>query len=207
MQMTLAPNEWVGALKQFDAVYWSSFVDDDGTTVPAFDLGDLGRCWPDGSLTVVGRSPEVIKVNGVNIGAAEVEGAILKDRQIKSRSPVLDCLVVGVDVDGGMVPVALIIMQLDHLLTEELVARLKQLVHTEHGDAWVPSDMLRVNAIPRTHNGKAMRQVVQRLFAGKFPGDVSEMSNPECLHDLKSSIAEWREGQKASYTLDSGLDG
>ena len=200
-------DEWVGDLKQFDAVYWSSFVDDDGTTVPAFDLGDLGRCWPDGSLTVVGRSPEVIKVNGVNIGAAEVEGAILKDRQIKSRSPVLDCLVVGVDVDGGMVPVALIILQLDHLLTEELVARLKQLVHTEHGDAWVPSDMLRVNAIPRTHNGKAMRQVVQRLFAGKFPGDVSEMSNPECLHDLKSSIAEWREGQKASYTLDSGLDG
>ena len=92
-------------------------------------------------------------------------------------------------------------------LVEEIVNTLKLAVHEALGASCVPADFVRIPAIPRTHNGKAMRQVVQRLFAGKFPGDVSEMSNPECLHDLKSSIAEWREGQKASYTLDSGLDG
>ena len=197
---------WVGDLEQYRQVYWSSFVDDEGGAVAAFDLGDLGRCWPDGAFTVVGRSPEVIKVNGKNIGAAEVEGAILKDRRTKSGSPVLDCLVVGVDSpEGGMVPVACLLLQLGQQLTEELVARLKHLVHLEHGDAWVPADMLHVTAIPRTHNGKAMRQVVQRLFSGKFPGDVSEMSNPECLIDLQSAIEAWRERLQGAAA--AGLDG
>jgi len=184
---------WVGDLEQFRVMYWSSFVDDEGQRVAAFDLGDLGRRWPDGSFTVIGRSPEVIKVNGKNIGAAEVEGAILKERRLRSGSPVLDCLVVGVNWhEGGMAPVACLILQIGQQLTEDLVARLKHLVHVEHGNAWVPADMLHVTAIPRTHNGKAMRQVVQRLFLGKFPGDVSEMSNPECLIDLQSAIEGWR---------------
>ena len=91
-----------------------------------------------------------------------------------------------------MAPVACLILQIGQQLTEDLVARLKHLVQLEHGDAWVPVDMLHVTAIPRTHNGKAMRQVVQRLFSGKFPGDVSEMSNPECLIDLQSAIEGWR---------------
>lgn len=184
---------WVGDLEQFRVMYWSSFVDDEGQRVAAFDLGDLGRRWPDGSFTVIGRSPEVIKVNGKNIGAAEVEGAILKERRLRSGSPVLDCLVVGVNWhEGGMAPVACLILQIGQQLTEDLIARLKHLVHVEHGNAWVPADMLHVTAIPRTHNGKAMRQVVQRLFLGKFPGDVSEMSNPECLIDLQSAIEGWR---------------
>lgn len=33
-----------------------------------------------------------------------------------------------------------------------------------NGEACVPADFVRISAIPRTHNAKAMRNVVQRLF-------------------------------------------
>ena len=80
-------------------------------------------------------------------------------------------------------------------------------MHLEHGDAWVPADVLEVAAIPRTHNGKVMRQVVSRLFSGKSPGDVSEMSNPECLVDLQSTLEAWRDRLQETLCATKGLDG
>ena len=58
--------------------------------------------------------------------------------RLRVASPLRDCIVVGVATpEDGMVPVACVILQAGHSLTEELVARLKHLVHLEHGDAWV----------------------------------------------------------------------
>jgi len=235
---------WVGDLGQFRRTYWSSFVDDDGATVPAFDLGDLARSSADGGLAVVGRSPEVIIVDGKNIGAAEIEAAILRGRGRAARPPaggaspgggvgggsgvgpagaaaaaaaaaaggvgdeLLDCLVVGVDTpEGGMAPAACVVLRAPHQLGDALAARLQALVRAEQGEAHVPAHVLQCAAIPRTHNGKPLRQVVQRLFRGKPPGDVSEMANPECLVDLRSAIEAWRERLIEARCATSGLDG
>ena len=103
---------------------------------------------------------------------------------------------VGVADDAtGMVPLACCILADGAHLDETLEARLKRLVHIEHGEAWVPAHLVQVAALPRTRNGKAMRQVVQKLFAGGYLGDVAEMKNPECLLELMSSVDEWRELQ------------
>mmetsp|Transcript_50059 Transcript_50059/g.163034 ORF Transcript_50059/g.163034 Transcript_50059/m.163034 type:complete len:135 (+) Transcript_50059:247-651(+) len=80
-------------------------------------------------------------------------------------------------------------------------AALKKLVHEAHGEHCVPTDLIPIGAIPRTHNSKPMRQVVGQLFAGNFGGDVAEISNPECLTELGATIADWR-AMRASPVLD-----
>ena len=37
-----------------------------------------------------------------------------------------------------------------------------------------------------------MREVVSRLAAGGFPGDVGGMANPECLVELQAALDDWR---------------
>ena len=61
------------------------------------------------------------------------------------------------------------------------------------GALFVPDDFVQIPAIPRTHNSKPMRNVVQRLFLGDSSlTDVSEIANSSCLLELKAAINEWR---------------
>ena len=65
---------------------------------------------------------------------------------------------------------------------------------------------VRIPAIPRTHNSKPMRNVLQRLFNDDSGGlaDVSEIANPTCLLELKAAIDEWR-FEQASSMLDQRI--
>lgn len=69
-----------------------------------------------------------------------------------------------------------------------------QAVHEALGANCVPADFVRIPAIPRTHNAKPMRNVVQRLFLADSTSltDVSEIANPTCLLELKGAVDEWR---------------
>jgi len=87
---------------------------------------------------------------------------------------------------------------------EELAAALKKLVHEAYGASCVPIDFVPISAVPRTYNSKPMRQVVAQLFAGNFHGDVSEIGNPACLSELRSTIADWR-AMRAMPVLDELL--
>jgi hypothetical protein len=66
----------------------------------------------------------------------------------------------------------------------------------------VPEAFVQIPAIPRTHNAKPMRNVIQRLFLSESASinDVSEIANGSCLMDLKSSIDEWRFAQAQALT-------
>ena len=78
-------------------------------------------------------------------------------------------------------------------LSEELSNTLKKVAHEALGPMVVPEDFVQIPAIPRTHNAKPMRNVVQRLFqADSSLTDVSEIANPACHLELKAAIDEWR---------------
>jgi len=177
---------WSGDIAAFEKEYFSSFVKDDGSPAYALSLGDLAQAWEDGSISVIGRHHELMNVAGSDVCVVDIENTLCK------CDAVLDCLVVPLnDDEEGMVPVACLILRSTEVLTESLAARLKQMVHEEHGEFCVPTDFVLISAIPRTYNSKPMRQVVRQLFADSFHGDVSEISNPHCLMDLKSTIADW----------------
>ena len=51
---------WRGDVAAFTDAYYSSFVHADGTRALALSLGDLAQRWEDGSISVIGRSREVL---------------------------------------------------------------------------------------------------------------------------------------------------
>lgn len=194
---------WVGDLDTYRAQYWSTFCDNEGEPVLALDLADLARPWANGSFSVLGHSREELRLGpeGVVIGAAELEAII-----VTASSDVIDAIVVALPdpLDAKTsVPIVCLVLPEGTSLTEEFTNQLKMATHEVLGENCVPADFVRIPAIPRTHNAKAMRNVVQRIFLAESNSisDVSEIANPACIMELKSAIDEWK-FEAALPTLD-----
>ena len=179
-----------------------------GEPVLALDLADLARPWSDGSFSVLGHSREELRLGParVVIAAAELEAIMLA-----SSPDVIDALVVALPDLGGhgslfgkkvSIPIVCLVLPEGVELTEEMANDLKKAAHEALGESCVPADFVRIPAIPRTHNAKPMRNVVQRLFqAASSVNDVSEIANPACLLELKAAIDQWR-FEQATPVLD-----
>jgi len=183
---------WVGDLATYEAAYWGTFEDSAGKPVLALDLADLAQAWPEGSFSVLGHSREALRLGSVKVSAAELETTILV-----STADVVDCVVVGVpDPDDGLLQAAAcIVLKPGAELNDELVSAIKKQVHLELGEAAVPAHLVPVAALPRTHNAKLMRNVVQQFFLAKgsdVADLVSEIANPSCLLELRAAVDEWR---------------
>ena len=196
---------WVGDLATFAELYYATMTDANGVERLALTLGDLAQADSDGAVSVLGRRTEMLRVRGVEtpIYVVGIENTLMK------QPGVIDCLIVPVDEggDGGPEPVALLIMREGgDELGEAVAAQLKQAVHLVHGEHCVPVDFVLVSDLPRTCNSRPMRQVVCELFAHAFHGDISEISNPSCLMELSSTIANWR-AMRALPILDNEYRG
>mmetsp|Transcript_38971 Transcript_38971/g.89532 ORF Transcript_38971/g.89532 Transcript_38971/m.89532 type:complete len:602 (-) Transcript_38971:368-2173(-) len=186
---------WVGDLETYHKTYWSTFETESGTPIMALDLADLAQAWADGSLSVLGHSREALRLGSSKVSSAELETTMLH-----ASADISDCVVVGVPdkTDGSLQAVACLVLQDKKELTESLVAALKKNVHIQLGEACVPAHLVRVAALPRTHNSKVMRNVVQQFFLtenGDVADLVSEIANPSCLLELRAAVDEWRSEQ------------
>lgn len=122
--------------------------------------GDIGRIEPDGSLVLVDRKKEMIKVKGFGVGPAEIEAVLFL------HSAVADCAVIGVsDPEAGEVPKAFVALRpgatatADELMTfvAQRVAGYKQVRRVEF-----------VQTIPRTPSGKVLRRVLKEKEKGQL---------------------------------------
>ena len=193
--------EWVGDLDTYRKTYWSTFEDDAGEPLMALDLADLAQRWADGSFSVLGHSREALRLGSVKVSSAELETTVLA-----ASADIVDCVAVGVPdaSDGSLQAVACLVLKEGLELDEDLTAVLKKNVHMELGETCVPSHLLQVAALPRTHNSKVMRNVIQQFFlseTGDVADLVSEISNPSCLLELRAAVDEWR-AEQAMPTLD-----
>ena len=188
---------WKGDLDRFVKTYFGRFRDADGQPVWAYLQGDFARRYEDGSFSLHGRSDDVINVSGHRMGTEEIEGAILRDKQINPDSPVGNVIVVGAPHrEKGLTPVAFVLPAKGRDLTADDERRLKDLVRQEKGAVAVPSDILVVPAFPETRSGKYMRRFLTAMMNDEDLGDTSTLRNPECLTDLAARIAAWKRGQQ-----------
>jgi len=117
--------------------------------------GDLGSLDAEGFLTVADRRDDLIVSGGENVYPAEVEAVLL------AHPAVADVAVVGrPDERWGAVPVALVVLAdqakvTDAVLAEHVRARLAAFK--------VPTEFHRIDAIPRTANGKLRRSEARLL--------------------------------------------
>ncbi|MBF0306498.1 MAG: AMP-binding protein, partial [Alphaproteobacteria bacterium] len=183
---------WKGDAARWTKTYFGRFRDEAGRPVWAYLQGDYARRWEDGGFSLHGRSDDVINVSGHRLGTEEIEGAILRDKQINPDSPVGNVIVVGAPHrDKGLTPVAFVLPAQGRSLSGDDERRLKELVRQEKGAVAVPGDILTVPAFPETRSGKYMRRFLTAMMNDEALGDTSTLRNPDCLTELAERIDGW----------------
>ncbi|HEU4328577.1 MAG TPA: AMP-binding protein [Roseiflexaceae bacterium] len=187
------PGGWRGDAERFVTTYWRRGPAGEW----AYVQGDFAVNYPDGSFTLHGRSDDVINVSGHRLGTEEIEGAILRDKQITPDSPVGNCIVVGAPHrEKGLTPLAFILTLPGRRLTREDRRRLDLLVRAEKGAVAAPEDYLEVDAFPETRSGKYMRRFLRNLVLDEPLGDTSTLRNPEALGPIARKIDAWKQQQR-----------
>ncbi len=185
---------WRGDSGRWADGYWRRW---DG--VWAYTQGDFAVRYEDGGFSLHGRSDDVINVSGHRMGTEEIEGAILRDKQLDPDSPLGNVLVVGAPHrEKGLTPVAFVTASPGQTLTRDDFRRLSDLVRQEKGAVAVPGDFIEVSQFPETRSGKYVRRMVRALVEGGDVGDVSTLRNPESLDELAKAIGDWKRRQAMS---------
>ncbi len=180
---------WKGDGERYASTYWNRWAD-----TWAYTQGDFAQKYADGSFSLHGRSDDVINVSGHRIGTEEIEGAILRDKQLNPASPVGNVIVVGAPHrQKGLTPLAFVLTVAGRHLTREDERRLANLVRQEKGAVAVPSDFIEVAAFPETRSGKYMRRFLRNLIVGEPLGDTTTLRNPESLVEIERKIEQWRQ--------------
>ncbi len=186
---------WNGDAERFSKTYWKRGPNGEW----AYIQGDFARKYADGSFSLHGRSDDVINVSGHRMGTEEIEGAILRDKQLAADSPVGNCVVVGAPHrEKGLTPVAFIQTLGERKLSSDDRRRLSDLVRSEKGAVSVPEDYIEVSAFPETRSGKYMRRYLRSLMLGESLGDTTTLRNPEVLEEITHKIEAWKRKQQQS---------
>ncbi|MCG8350825.1 MAG: enoyl-CoA hydratase-related protein, partial [Chloroflexales bacterium] len=186
---------WFGDGQRFAQTYWRRGSNGEW----AYVQGDFARKYPDGSFSLHGRSDDVINVSGHRLGTEEIEGAILRDKQITPDSAVGNCIVVGAPHrEKGLTPVAFILTAPGRRLTTLDRQRLDELVRTEKGVVAVPEDYIEVSAFPETRSGKYMRRFLRSIMLDEPLGDTTTLRNPESLQEIEEKIGIWKRLQRSA---------
>jgi len=187
---------WRGNLQRFKRVYfehWAKKDTDGKEIVLAYTQGDFACAYADDGFTLHGRSDDVINTSGHRIGTEEIEGAILKDKQINPHSVIGNVIVVGAPhKDKGTVPVAFVLLHKDKKLNLEDEQRLINLVKEEKGVVAVPAGFITLSQFPETRSGKYMRRFLRNILEGEALGDTSALRNPESIKEITNAVAKWQ---------------
>jgi acetoacetyl-CoA synthetase len=141
--------------------------------------GDRIRITDRGSAVILGRSDATLNRRGVRMGTTEMYQAV------ESVPAVVDSLCVGIEEPSGGYWMPLFValgqgVELDDRLREEIRAAIRVRLTSQH----VPDEIVRVDAVPRTLNGKKPEIPIRRILQGEPPAQVlaaSALANPESL--------------------------
>jgi 2-aminobenzoate-CoA ligase len=114
--------------------------------------GDTYRKDADGYYWYLARSDDMIVSSGYNIGAPEVENALL------SHPAVAECAVIGVPCpERGQKVKAFVVLEADAESSDELVAELQAHAKQQIAPYKYPREIAFVDALPKTATGKLRR--------------------------------------------------
>ena len=185
---------WKGDGARWDSNYWRRW-----RGVWAYTQGDFAVRHADEGFSLHGRSDDVINVSGHRMGTEEIEGAILRDKQLDPDSPLGNVLVVGAPHrEKGLTPIAFVTAAPGQTLNRDDFRRLSDLVRQEKGAVAVPGDFIEVSQFPETRSGKYMRRMVRAIVEGGDVGDVTTLRNPQSLDELRGVIGDWQRRQRLS---------
>ena len=119
--------------------------------------GDTYRRDADGYFWYLARSDDMIVSSGYNIGAPEVENALL------SHAAVAECAVVGIpDAERGQKVKAFVVLASEMRATDALITELQAHAKAQIAPYKYPREIEFVEALPKTATGKLRRSELRR---------------------------------------------
>lgn len=124
---------------------------------------DLGYMDNEGYFYFLGRQGDVINIGGLKVSPAEVEDAALRFSGVK------ECICIPVDDEiSGKAAELLVAMNTGKVLDKR---KLRTFLASQLENYKVPKQIIEVQSVPRTHNGK-----MDRLTAAKIVNSLKEKS-------------------------------
>ena len=165
--------------KKYKKTYWSEYGD------KIYFTSDAAFKDKNGLIRIAGRVDDVIKVAGHRVTTGELENILSK------HSNVAECAVVGVPHEiKGEVPVVFVVLK-RKVSPEKISKELHQKIRDEIGPIAKPKAIYLVEDLPKTRSGKIMRRILKRLFTGEKLGDLSTLSNPQAVKEVKNTIKKY----------------
>lgn len=155
------------------------------TTFPGYyHTGDGGFKDDDHYIYITGRTDDVINVAGHRLSTGEMEEVV------SSHPQVAECAVIGVtDALKGQVPVALVVLKADALLSEaDLEAQLVQLVREQVGALACFRRAIQVSRLPKTRSGKILRAVLRKMAANEQYAMPSTIDDASILPEVEEAL-------------------
>jgi len=154
--------------------------------------GDWIEIREDGGCVIYGRSDATIKRMGVRIGSSEIY------RVVESIQEVADSLVVDIEGREGVSYMPLfVVLAGDRRLDEGLKRKIAEKIRSDLSPRYVPDEIIQVEQIPRTLNGKRMEVPVKRILMGVEPSRAfnrGSMANPEAMDSFISIASRLKAG-------------
>ncbi|MBI6630047.1 acetoacetate--CoA ligase [Pontibaca salina] len=184
--------------------------DDDGTRLHEsyFDTypgvwrhGDWIEITKHGGVIIYGRSDATINRKGLRLGSAEIYQAI------EMLPEIHDSLVVDLEFLGrGSFMPLFIVLEDGFNLDQALCERINQTIRDRVSPRFIPDEIVRIDAVPRTLSGKKLEVPVKKLLLGHAPDKVIKrdaMANPDSFDALLAYAAQ----RKARSEKDNGQNG
>ena len=144
--------------------------------------GDYIQFGADGGCVIYGRSDATLNPQGVRIGTAEIY------RPLEAIGWI-DESIAAAYVDGGAERIGLFLVCRDEL-DDAMRAQVRAAIVDGASPRHAPALIRRVAGVPVTRNGKKAELTVRDVLAGRRPGNVAALANPECLADFEQIARE-----------------
>jgi pyochelin synthetase len=138
----------------------ASFIRHPRTGQRLYRTGDLGRYLPDGNLEFLGRDDFQVKIQGFRVELGEIEAALLAHLHVTAAAVVA----VG-PAAGERRLIAYVVPTPGGCGADSLAAHLRQHLTQRLPTYMVPGDIVLLDALPLTANGKVDRNTLPRITA------------------------------------------
>ncbi|MEU0343552.1 AMP-binding protein [Streptomyces bobili] len=168
---------WNDEERYLDA-YWSAYPG-------IWRHGDHALVDEAGNWFILGRSDDVLNVAGKRVAPAEIEAVVAHDPAVTETA------VVGMPdaTTGEGVWVFWVARTgLPHTDDDEVATRLRQHVADQLGKPFRPSQVIRVDELPKTRSAKVMRRAIRAAAQGADPGDLSGAENPDAVEQIRRHV-------------------
>ncbi len=151
--------------------------------------GDGCKRDKDGYYQITGRVDDVINVSGHRMGTAEVESALVSNKNVAESA------VVGYPhpIKGQSI-YAFVTLKSGVEKSEELKKELVATVRKEIGPIATPDIIQWADVLPKTRSGKIMRRILKKIAASDFDksgmGDTSTLADPSVVDTLIAGAKE-----------------